>query len=822
MRKWIIVSGVLLVLGIIAFLGVLNINSFIARNKDYLLDQAQYALNRKISASELEVTFLQGIGLRAKNVAIADDPAYSKDDFVRAKDLQVNLKFWPLLRGKFQVKRIILHEPIIFIVRDANGDFNFSTIGKKEKEKKDDPDKDRTPKEPESKSGLVVSLVDISNGQVRYHDQKDGTNLEFQQTDLKLEDLDSGKPLGAQLDTALFSSKQNLHLKTHAGPMVPDQNLNQLALDGVIQIDDLDFGKLASAVPKMKSSLAPGSVISGVFKVKDLKFKGTLDNLALQGNFDGTDALVQLGKNFYKPSGNRLIIATDAQYANKTVVLRDPAVKLHTLDLSSKGEISFGDTSQVNLSIESKPASLDGWDTILPELKNYRLAGKTELRATLRGQIGHGKTPDIQGVLNLISVSASPPQLPQPVKDLNATINFAGQRANTKDSTLTLGNSRIRLAVNIEKFSPLALSYSLSTPEIRAADFEKELSEDRKNDVFKSLNANGQLAMRDDSVALQAKLVSAQGTLYNIAYRNLDTSLSLAKKVLNIRSFKANALNGTLQADGEYAFDAPTPRFSVVSKIQGVDVKEFYTALSPKSVPDIRGRLNGDMKVSGSGQKWEEINPTLRGQGEAEVLQGALLNFNIAEGALSGITGMPGMTNMINPRLRKKYPATFEAKDTEFKELRASFELADGRINMKNVRLAAADYSAQGNGWADFNRNLDFKSVLMFSPQMSADIAQSAREVKYLLNNQNQIEIPFILKGKLPNVKPRPDGNYLAKVAQRGLLGKGAEELQQKFGNKDSTSSDEPATTTSKKRKKGSTEDMIRKGLEGFFKRKGD
>src|SRR5262249_24476841 len=156
--------------------------------------------------------------------------------------------------------------------------------------------------------------------------------------------------------------------------------------------------------------------------------------------------------------------------------------------------------------------------------------------------------PDIQGSLNLTAVSANPPQLPQPVKDLNATINFAGQRANTKDATLSLGSSRIRLTADIEKFSPLALSYSLSTPEVRASDFEKQLSEDLRNDVMKNLNANGQLAMRDDSVMLQTKLVSAQGTLYNIAYRNLDTTLSLAKKVLNIRNLKVNALNGAVQA----------------------------------------------------------------------------------------------------------------------------------------------------------------------------------------------------------------------------------------------------------------------------------
>src|SRR2546422_171883 len=98
MRKWIIVGLTFLVLCGVVFFAVLNVNSFIARNKDYLLEQAQHALNRKVSVTELEVTFLQGIGVRAKNVTIADDPAYSKDDFVRAKDLQINLKFWPLLK----------------------------------------------------------------------------------------------------------------------------------------------------------------------------------------------------------------------------------------------------------------------------------------------------------------------------------------------------------------------------------------------------------------------------------------------------------------------------------------------------------------------------------------------------------------------------------------------------------------------------------------------------------------------------------------------------------------------------------------------------
>jgi hypothetical protein len=202
------------------------------------------------------------------------------------------------------------------------------------------------------------------------------------------------------------------------------------------------------------------------------------------------------------------------------------------------------------------------------------------------------------------------------------------------------------------------------------------------------------------------------------------------------------------------------------------------------------------------------------------VLQGALLNFNIAENTLTGITGLPGMTNIINPSLRNKYPETFTAKDTEFKELKAIFDLADGRMNVKDLRMSAAEFVMQGNGWADFTRRVDFRSTLSFSQRFSADLSQSAREMKYLLNNQGQLEMPIALKGKLPNVKPKPDTKYLAQMAQRGFMRKGSDELQNRFlGRRESATPEEDAPADNKKKKRNSTEDMIRKGLEGLFKR---
>jgi hypothetical protein len=128
----------------------------------------------------------------------------------------------------------------------------------------------------------------------------------------------------------------------------------------------------------------------------------------------------------------------------------------------------------------------------------------------------------------------------------------------------------------------------------------------------------------------------------------------------------------------------------------------------------------------------------------------------------------------------------------------------------------------QGNGWADFDRKVDFRATLNFSQRLSADLSQSAREVKYLLNNQGQLEVPFTLTGKMPNVKPKPDTRFLGQLVQRGFMRKGTEELQNRFlggGKEPAAEKDEPPSDSGKKKKKNNTEDMIRRGLEGLFKR---
>jgi uncharacterized protein involved in outer membrane biogenesis len=824
MRKWYVAGALLLVLCAAVAVALLNLNGLIKRNRDFLLAQAEQALGRKITAGDVELTILHGIGLEVKDFALADDPAFSSGEFIRAKGLQVNVKFWPLLRKRFEIKNVILREPVVTISRNASGDFNFSSIARK-KNKQKEAKTDQAIKGGEKKStpGVALYLANMTKGEVIYHDQKEGTQLDLKQVDLTVKQASGSKPLSVELEASLFSEKRNLNLETRLGPILPGSDISRLRFDGTVEIDPLDFKALQAAVPRVNSLLPKDLRVSGTFGIGKAKFNGTLENLALNGTLEGTRAAIGWGKDFNKASGIPLELTANAQYANETIYIRNADLKLHTLALNSKGEVHLGDETTVNLSVDAKPSSLAGWDKIVPAVKPYQLSGTTEVHAMLRGRIGKGAVPDVQGTVTLTGASIRPPQMAKPVTNLNSKIIFGGQKAEAKGGSLELGNARIRFAATLEKFSPLILSYTASTPEIRPAEFESSVTEERKGDVFRNLSSTGHLTLAGGNLMFEGNLASSQGSLRKIAFQRLETSLAVADKIVRLRSLRVNALGGSVAGTGDYAFGESTPRFSMDAKIQGVDINEFYRSLNPKTQRDLQGRLNASAKLAGSGKAWDEIKPTLRGQGDAQIADGALLNINLADAALSA-TGIPGLGNLITPEMRKKYPETFEAKDTKFKEMKAHFDVADGRINVKDLRVIAADYSMQGDGWANFERKVNFHTQLILSPPLSADLTKSVREARLLFNRESEFTMPFTVSGTLPKVKAKPDSSYLAKMFQRGTARQLTEELERKFfGTKESpepkdgdASNQEPAQ---KRKKKQSTEDLIRKGLEGLFRR---
>jgi uncharacterized protein involved in outer membrane biogenesis len=289
MRKRIIGSVMLALTGVVV-LAVLNVNFLVRRNKDYLIGQIEQELERKISVDKIEVV-LWPVGARFVNFVMADDPAFSAADFVRAKDLRIDFRAFRLLLGRFQLKRIVLESPVITIVRDGQGRYNFASRAGDSKNDRDGINSSREAStEKEDGRLFLVPFLTVSDGTLRYRDLKNRGELTATQINLKVNDFNWNEPFDVHLEAAVMAAKRNLKFNIRLGPIAGNPDYRDVPFEGDIQADALDLGKVNTALPQFSKALPEALRFDGIYTIEALKFKGTLNNLSLKGAVTGTDA----------------------------------------------------------------------------------------------------------------------------------------------------------------------------------------------------------------------------------------------------------------------------------------------------------------------------------------------------------------------------------------------------------------------------------------------------------------------------------------------------------------------------------------------------
>src|SRR6185369_8894526 len=192
------------------------------------------------------VQLFGGFGARIKDLTIADDPAFSKDDFVKAGDVQVSMALWPALFGRYEAKRVVLVKPEVSIIRTKEG-FNYDSIGGKSSQSPKAPaapGASPAPKPPSredaaGKAAFLVSLVDIDAGQIRYLDRTTipPSDLRLGDLDFSASDVSVDRPIHLKLATKLFGAdKQNVQVDGSLGPIGSPPNVQKAPLDVVIQV----------------------------------------------------------------------------------------------------------------------------------------------------------------------------------------------------------------------------------------------------------------------------------------------------------------------------------------------------------------------------------------------------------------------------------------------------------------------------------------------------------------------------------------------------------------------------------------------------------
>lgn len=120
-----IILGVLILI-LIALPFIIDANTFKPKLESELTD----ALGRPVTVGNLSLSLLSG-GVSADNIAIADDPQFSKAPFVQAKSLKVGVEMIPLIFSRtINVTELTLENPQISLVKSEDGQkWNFSSLG---------------------------------------------------------------------------------------------------------------------------------------------------------------------------------------------------------------------------------------------------------------------------------------------------------------------------------------------------------------------------------------------------------------------------------------------------------------------------------------------------------------------------------------------------------------------------------------------------------------------------------------------------------------------------------------------------------------------
>lgn len=154
-RIGLVVVAVLLLIVIVTPFFV-NANTF----RPVVENKLSSVLGRRVTIGSLSFSVFSG-GLVAKNVSIADDPAFSSRPFFQAKSLHIGIGLGALIfHHQLDVRKFVAESPQVQLISGPNGLWNYSSLSS------GNSSEPRPGGAQSSAASFKVSEVDIHNGQV--------------------------------------------------------------------------------------------------------------------------------------------------------------------------------------------------------------------------------------------------------------------------------------------------------------------------------------------------------------------------------------------------------------------------------------------------------------------------------------------------------------------------------------------------------------------------------------------------------------------------------------------------------------------------------
>jgi uncharacterized protein involved in outer membrane biogenesis len=816
-RTIIIVLGVIVVIVVgVGIYAVLNLNGIIQKQRGLILNKASDALGRKVDVQAIHASLGWGVVADLSGLTIADDPRFSQTPFLQAADVYARIALMPLLSRRIEVEQVSLKQPVVHIIRNQRGELNVSSIGKKSSAGeaaapspanapppqasgtaplKNAPLTGAHPERQSSSGGagalgeVSVSSLIVDDATIVYQDAG-AAPVSVSAVNLDVENLGVSTPVDIKLSLAAFGTAKNLSLTGKVGPLITNGAIDLNAIPLAVSIDAGPFTMdQLRVVPQIAKAIPPQFKLTNPFTAS-VKASGTIQAIAFNLVTDLTGNQVVYTGVLHKAAGVPLkLMAAGTRKdvgATPQVEIQNATLVLSDLDLKAS-QIKLGQNPGARL--DSNRFDLASIGKMLVALSKYNASGKAEIHATVRIV---QKKPEVNGTVTLASVTVTPPGKRAIVGGLTGDIKLAGKSAVAGPLVFNLGSGHARLTVNAQSIEPLSATYDFSADVVKPAELTANPKPETAGDHLDRLAVKGTVRGSTSAPTVTAALTSPSGMAQNVTYRNLAVDATYGAAALTISSLKIGAFSGTLDGNARATLGAEKT-FDVALNLHGIDLKQALISQKSKAADTVRGQLTGQVRAAGRGDTFDQIKPTLSGNGRMAVANAKLIGVNVGAEAMRKVQGLPGIDTLITPAIVARHPALFNSPNTDLTELGLTFTIQGPKITSHDIKAATADYTALADGWFDLDKRIDMKAHLLLSPELSRELMSEKKNVVYLANQQRQVDIPVRISGQLPKPSVQPDIQYLAKRAAGHLMEKqGGKLLDKLLGGKKGSSGNNP------------------------------
>ncbi len=861
MKKFAIGAAVVVGL-IVATLAVLPFAIDLNKHKGAILAQVKTYTNRQVDFKEIKLTILTGLGAEIKDLRISDDTAFSKEDFLTLKAAKVKIAIWPLLSREIKINTVVLKEPRIHIVKNAQGVFNFTTLAT--------PKPGQKPKKPKpgAFASLLVSNVVIKQGMITYKDEKLGPDaLPFTISDMDLEsqDISMFKPVSFSLSASVMSPEgQNFALAGTVGPAPEVGGLAQMPLDVHLILDSLPLTALPVKMPIQAGTMKIDITAKGILKDKiAAKMALDLEGFVMRSADNKQPAKVL--KGITCKITNDLILEFDKQQ----LMISNGTFALGQDRGSFQGAIRDLKTAPAwNVSFKSGRIAPG---PILEQLPMF--AGLIPAKITLSGPAGFSLTTS--GTKESFQVNTDIDMLPMAItfgkvfnKPANSPMTFSSRTTMKPESTqihvldLNLGaimaqgsgearkasgksSYQIRIQTRpvslqaaqaiipmLQAFKPtgnVVVKTTLSGGTGSPMDINVQAVSERLGLVLTKPKEGEQPrakvlagpmkadmnnvtfvvdALKKEKVLTARGSMKSQGGVFMEApYSTLVSTFALENDQFKVNSFDLNALKGSIKGSASYNLKTKAwAAAPVFNNVQAGSILDMLTNF--KGV--FTGAISGDLKATGVAGAPALNN--LGATGNLTISKGEWKNFDLAGTALSSILGVPGASEIFGfaPAEVQKYNAT------RFESLNTSIDLAKKVVNINSMKLlnisSGKDVDTESNlkGTISMETNeVHLKGNVVLPKRFSQRMGARAQAFSAIMNDQKRLVLPITITGSVKKPLPMVEVKSLSSAFTRYYANKALDQGLKKLQDKGTLPSGTDGT-------RKSLDNM----MEGLFKKK--